>query len=95
MATSTSWTVWLPRVERRCVPDEPAVFRLGHMQAEMFDVDGYRGDSHSYYDARQCLSERSDRQEAGHSHHPLDRLPARGHQTGSLLPGIGLPGTSS
>lgn len=40
------------RVERRCQPGEPPVFRLGHLHAEMFDTDGYRGDSHSYYDPR-------------------------------------------
>lgn len=40
------------RVERRCANGEPPVFRLGHLHAEMFDVDGYRGDTHSYYDPR-------------------------------------------
>lgn len=40
------------RVERRCVRGEPPVFRLGHLHAEMFDVDGYRGDTHNYYDPR-------------------------------------------
>lgn len=40
------------RVERRCRAGEPPVFRLGHLHAEMFDTDGYRGDTHSYYDPR-------------------------------------------
>lgn len=40
------------RVAQRCVPNEPPVFRLGHLHAEMFDVDGYRGDTVSYYDPR-------------------------------------------
>jgi regulator of sirC expression with transglutaminase-like and TPR domain len=40
------------RVERRCAPGEPPIFRLGHLHAEMFDVDGYRGDTQSYYDPR-------------------------------------------
>lgn len=40
------------RVERRCVAGEPDVFRLGHLHAELFDVDGYRGDAVSYYDPR-------------------------------------------
>lgn len=40
------------RVERRCVPGEPPIFRLGHLHAEMFDEDGYRGDTTSYYDPR-------------------------------------------
>lgn len=40
------------RVERRCVPGEPPIFRLGHLHAELFDVDGYAGDTHSYYDPR-------------------------------------------
>ncbi len=50
------------RVERRCTPNEPPVFRLGHLHAEMFDVDGYRGDSTSYYDPRNAyLNEVIDR----------------------------------
>lgn len=40
------------RVEQRSVPGEPPVFRLGHLHAEMFDVDEYRGDTVSYYDPR-------------------------------------------
>lgn len=46
------------RVEKRCVPGEPPVFRLGHLHAEMFDVDGYRGDAINYYDPRNaCLNQ--------------------------------------
>jgi regulator of sirC expression with transglutaminase-like and TPR domain len=40
------------RTGRRCVRGEPLVFRLGHLYAEMFDVDGYQGDAHNYYDPR-------------------------------------------
>ncbi|HUP48068.1 MAG TPA: transglutaminase-like domain-containing protein [Thermoanaerobaculia bacterium] len=40
------------RVRRRGAPGEPAVFRLGHLHAEMFDVDGYHGDLDHYYDPR-------------------------------------------
>ena len=50
------------RVERRCTPNEPPVFRLGHLHAELFDVDGYRGDTSSYYDPRNAyLNEVIDR----------------------------------
>jgi regulator of sirC expression with transglutaminase-like and TPR domain len=50
------------RVEKRCTPNEPPVFRLGHLHAELFDVDGYRGDSASYYDPRNAyLNEVIDR----------------------------------
>jgi regulator of sirC expression with transglutaminase-like and TPR domain len=50
------------RVERRSSPHDPPVFRLGHLHAEMFDVDGYRGDTTSYYDPRNaCLNEVIDR----------------------------------
>jgi regulator of sirC expression with transglutaminase-like and TPR domain len=50
------------RVEKRCTPNEPPVFRLGHLHAELFDVDGYRGDSTSYYDPRNAyLNEVIDR----------------------------------
>jgi len=40
------------RVERRCAPGEPPIFRLGHLHAEVFDKDCYRGDTTSYYDPR-------------------------------------------
>lgn len=50
------------RVEKRCVPGEPPIFRLGHLHAEMFDVDGYAGDTGSYYDPRNAyLNEVIDR----------------------------------
>jgi regulator of sirC expression with transglutaminase-like and TPR domain len=50
------------RVRRRGAAGEPAIFRLGHLHAEMFDVDGYRGDTSSYYDPRNaCLNEVIDR----------------------------------
>ena len=50
------------RVEQRCVPHEPPVFRLGHLHAEMFDVDGYRGDTIGYYEPRNAyLNEVIDR----------------------------------
>jgi len=40
------------RVRRRSSPGEPPVFTLGHLHAEMFDVDGFRGDAENYYDPR-------------------------------------------
>jgi regulator of sirC expression with transglutaminase-like and TPR domain len=40
------------RVERRCTPGEPEIFRLGHLHAEMFDADQYSGDTQGYYDPR-------------------------------------------
>jgi regulator of sirC expression with transglutaminase-like and TPR domain len=40
------------RVRRRGAPSDPSVFRLGHLHAEMFDVDGYHGDDSHYYDPR-------------------------------------------
>lgn len=50
------------RVERRCVRGEPPIFRLGHLHAEMFDADGYRGDAQNYYDPRNAyLNEVIDR----------------------------------
>jgi regulator of sirC expression with transglutaminase-like and TPR domain len=40
----------------------PPIFLLGHLHAEMFDVDGYRGDETSYYDPRNAyLNEVVDR----------------------------------
>lgn len=50
------------RVERRCTPGEPPIFRLGHLHAEMFDVDGYRGEAAEYYNPRNAyLNEVIDR----------------------------------
>jgi regulator of sirC expression with transglutaminase-like and TPR domain len=50
------------RVERRCRPGDPPVFRLGHLHAEMFDVDRYGGDRTHYYDPRNAyLNEVIDR----------------------------------
>jgi regulator of sirC expression with transglutaminase-like and TPR domain len=40
------------RALARCGPADPPVFRLGHLHAEMFDVDGYHGDRENYYDPR-------------------------------------------
>lgn len=50
------------RVRRRGSASDPPVFRLGHLHAELFDVDGYRGDDASYYDPRNAyLNEVIDR----------------------------------
>jgi regulator of sirC expression with transglutaminase-like and TPR domain len=40
------------RVLQRSAVHEPPIFRLGHLHAEMFDVDQYQGDVQSYYDPR-------------------------------------------
>jgi regulator of sirC expression with transglutaminase-like and TPR domain len=50
------------RAARRGNSGEPPIFRLGHLHAEMFDVDGYRGDEENYYDVRNAyLNEVIDR----------------------------------
>ena len=50
------------RVRRRSSAGEPPVFTLGHVHAEMFDVDGFRGDTENYYDPRNAyLNEVMDR----------------------------------
>ena len=50
------------RVQQRCVNGEPPIFRLGHLHAEMFDAENYRGDTHNYYDPRNAyLNEVIDR----------------------------------
>jgi regulator of sirC expression with transglutaminase-like and TPR domain len=43
------------RVLLRSAASEPAVFLLGHLHAELFDVDGYTGDTGSYYDPRNAF----------------------------------------
>jgi regulator of sirC expression with transglutaminase-like and TPR domain len=50
------------RAEGRCSKGEPPVFRLGHLHAELFDVEGYSGDGETYYDPRNAyLNEVIDR----------------------------------
>ncbi|MBK5258056.1 MAG: transglutaminase family protein [Thermoanaerobaculia bacterium] len=50
------------RAAKRASASDPPVFRLGHLHAEMFDADGYRGDIQNYYDPRNvCLNEVIDR----------------------------------
>lgn len=50
------------RVEERCSASEPPIFRLGHLHAEMFDVDRYTGNTTDYYDPRNAyLNEVIDR----------------------------------
>jgi regulator of sirC expression with transglutaminase-like and TPR domain len=50
------------RVLKRCVRGEPAIFRLGHLHAEMFDAEAYRGNDENYYDPRNAyLNEVIDR----------------------------------
>lgn len=39
-------------VEARCSAREPAIFRLGHLQAVLFDEEGFRGNVDDYYDPR-------------------------------------------
>lgn len=52
------------RVHRRSSRGEPPIFHLGHLHAEMFDVDRYRGDAVSYYDPRNVyLNEVIDRKQ--------------------------------
>jgi len=50
------------RARRRGSEHDPPVFRLGHLHAEMFDVDEYRGDAADYYEPRNAyLNEVIDR----------------------------------
>jgi regulator of sirC expression with transglutaminase-like and TPR domain len=43
------------RVRNRGSAGDPPIFRLGHLHAEMFDVDGYTGNTEAYYDPRNAL----------------------------------------
>lgn len=50
------------RVRARIGDGEPPIFRLGHLHAELFDAQQFRGDSASYYDPRNAyLNEVLDR----------------------------------
>ncbi|HEX8172625.1 MAG TPA: transglutaminase-like domain-containing protein [Thermoanaerobaculia bacterium] len=80
------------RAMRRCAPGDPPVFRLGHLHAEMFDGDGYRGDTTSYYDPRNAyLSDVIDRR----SGIPISLAIIFLHVAAKLglnAAGVGLPG---
>jgi regulator of sirC expression with transglutaminase-like and TPR domain len=80
------------RVEARCHPGEPPIFRLGHLHAELFDGDRYRGDTTNYYDPRNA-----------YLHEVVDRrigIPITlsivflhvAEKTGLVAHGVGLPG---
>lgn len=50
------------RVEARCSPGEPDIFRLGHVHAVLFDEEKYIGNVGDYYDERNSfLNEVMDR----------------------------------
>jgi regulator of sirC expression with transglutaminase-like and TPR domain len=80
------------RVEKKCERNEPPVFRLGHLHAEMFDVDGYHGDATNYYDPRNAyLNDVIDRK----SGIPITISIVFLHvasKLGFIASGVGLPG---
>ena len=80
------------RVGARCSPGEPDIFRLGHLQAEMFDRDGYGGDRETYYDARNVyLNEVIDRKKGMPIMLSIIFLHVA-HRAGLNAVGVGLPG---
>jgi regulator of sirC expression with transglutaminase-like and TPR domain len=80
------------RVEKRCSANEPLVFRLGHLHAEMFDVDGYHGDATNYYDPRNAyLNEVIDRRSGIPITISLVFLHVAS-KLGFTVAGVGLPG---
>lgn len=80
------------RVMKRCTPGEPGIFTLGHLQAEMFDVDGYQGDRERYYDVRNaCLNEVIDRKKGMPIMLSIIFLHVA-HRIGLSAAGVGLPG---
>ena len=80
------------RCARRGSPGEPPVFRLGHLHAEMFDVDNYLGDTVGYYEPRNAyLNEVIDRKKGL----PITLSIIFLHVAGKLglnAAGVGLPG---
>ncbi len=80
------------RVRARCSPGEPDIFTLGHLQAEMFDVDGYQGDREHYYDVRNCyLNEVIERKKGMPIMLSIIFLHLA-HRLGLNASGVGLPG---
>lgn len=50
------------RVRARCTPGEPEIFKLGHVQAVLFDEERFTGDREHYFDVRNAyLNEVIDR----------------------------------
>ncbi len=80
------------RVERHSVQGEPPIFRLGHLHAEMFDRDGYRGDESNYYDPRNAyLNQVIDRKMGLPITLSIVFLHVA-HRLGLNAAGVGLPG---
>lgn len=80
------------RVIQRCTPGEPGIFVLGHLQAEMFDVDGFQGDREHYYDVRNAyLNEVIDRKKGMPIMLSIIFLHVA-HRVGLNAAGVGLPG---
>jgi regulator of sirC expression with transglutaminase-like and TPR domain len=80
------------RVLQREKGDEPAVFRLGHLHGEMFDIDGYCGDVQDYYDVRNAyLNEVIDRRTGLPIALSIVYLHAA-RRLGLQAHGVGLPG---
>jgi regulator of sirC expression with transglutaminase-like and TPR domain len=54
--------VFADRVRQRASPGEPGVFTLGHVQAVLFDEEGFTGDRENYFNPRNAyLNEVLDR----------------------------------
>lgn len=43
------------RVIRKSTPGDPPIFKLGHLQSELFDIDGFNGDLEHYYDPKNSM----------------------------------------
>jgi len=80
------------RVLERCADNDPGIFTLGHLQAEMFDVAGFEGDRENYYDVRNAyLNEVIDRKRGMPIQLSIIFLHLA-HRAGLSAVGVGLPG---
>lgn len=80
------------RTKARISSGDPAPFMVGHLQAEMFDTDGYHGDAANYYDPRNAyLNEVIDKKSGLPIMLSIIFLHVA-HHVGLDAVGVGLPG---
>ncbi|HUP65045.1 MAG TPA: transglutaminase-like domain-containing protein [Thermoanaerobaculia bacterium] len=80
------------RIAKRGSPEEPDIFRLGHLHYELFDIEGFSGNESDYYDVRNSfLNEVIDRKLGLPITLSIVFLHVA-HRVGMTASGVGLPG---
>lgn len=80
------------RTAQRIIPSEPDVFRLGHIQSELFDVEGFRGNAIHYYDVKNSFLNEVIERRTGIPITLAVIFLHVAHRIGLNAAGVGLPG---